>query len=302
MVWVWLAFALAGFVRPAWQWFRRQRSQSWPTAQGQIEQVSVEPPSQLSRFVNAQGHGSTYTAQLVYSYVVGGQAYRGRWRQEFGSEDDATGFIRGLEGRPVLVLYNPGRTSSSTLLESAVAALLESRPPSAYGNAGRETYVPAWARPLLWPFVLLSAAGLVLSMWVHFGAIAGRRVAPEPFFWILHGGVFIVWFPAIFIANRRGRKARKRDFWKAAFKDSPSLKYVFYAFSGYAVLSSLIFSAPTPVRPAAIGYTPVEIWLRFSSGWMVFYSAALTILYSAAQTPSESRIEPPSVEGDKVRR
>jgi hypothetical protein len=40
----------------------------------------------------------------------------------------------------------------------------------------RVSEVPGWAKPQLWPFILLSAIGLGLSLWVHLGAVAGRTV------------------------------------------------------------------------------------------------------------------------------
>lgn len=63
--------------------------------------------------------------------------------------------------------------------------------------------MPGWAKPLLWPFVVLSAVGLGLSLWVHLGAVAGRRVAPEAFFWMLHMGIFVVWIPAVLVDRKR---------------------------------------------------------------------------------------------------
>ena len=61
----------------------------------------------------------------------------------------------------------------------------------------------------------LSAIGLGLSLWVHFGAVAGRRVAPEAFFWMLHVGIFVVWFPAVFVATKRVGNAGRKDYLEA---------------------------------------------------------------------------------------
>src|SRR5580765_5383427 len=36
-VWVWIAFMLAGWVRPAWNAFKRHREASWPSVLGRIE-------------------------------------------------------------------------------------------------------------------------------------------------------------------------------------------------------------------------------------------------------------------------
>src|SRR5690242_5045331 len=56
---------------------------------------------------------------------------------------------------------------------------------------------------LLLPFLALAATGLVLSVVVHVTALLGK---PQPLgddpFWMLHVGVFVVWVPALFAANR----------------------------------------------------------------------------------------------------
>src|SRR5438874_12591567 len=91
-----------------------------------------------------------YVAELGYSYSVAGNGYSGRYRRDLPTEDEADEFGRDLEGKPVTVHYS---------------------------------------RPFLWFFMLLSAFGLILSLWVHLGAVMGRRVAPAAFFWGLHIGI-----------------------------------------------------------------------------------------------------------------
>jgi hypothetical protein len=129
---------------------------------------------------------------------------------------------------------------------------------------------------------------------VHFGAVAGKKVAPEPFFWMLHVGIFVVWFPAVLVANRRVGKSSPRNYWDVVFRDSPAwFKYAVYGFLGYAVVNFLIFISQAPNGKEFPGEgTPVVVWRGFSGHWMACYSAALAILYSAVRSDSESRIDP----------
>ena len=48
---------------------------------------------------------------------------------------------------------------------------------------------------LLYPFVFLSALGLVLSITAHVAALLGFNVPPAAMG--LHIGILIVWFPAV---------------------------------------------------------------------------------------------------------
>lgn len=194
--------------------------------------------------------------------------------------------VRDLQSKSVNVSFNPRKPASSALLEDEVSALLSSRPPVPGGTLqARVSEVPAWAKPLLWPFIVLSAVGLGLSLWVHLGALAGRRVAPEAFFWLLHVGIFVVWIPAVLVGMKRVGTASRKDYWKLALKGAPEwLRYVIYGFLGYAVVNFAIFFFQAP--HGNIGANPPAIvWRGVSGHWMAFYSAALGILYAAAATP-----------------
>jgi hypothetical protein len=136
--------------------------------------------------------------------------------------------------------------------------------------------------PVLWLFIWISAIGLVVSLWVHVGAVLGHRVAPEAFFWILHLGIFIVWFPAVITARSVVGNVSRVDFWKVALKGSPEwMRYMVYGFFGYAGVNFLLFM--TKVTGGSNGANPpAVVWRGFSGHWMAFYAAALAILYSAA--------------------
>jgi hypothetical protein len=277
---VWVAFALAGLAKPAWSWFRRQRAAGWPVAEARIESIEVTKPS--FSFTTKRGY---YVAELGYSYSVAGTSHWGRYRREFPTEGEAEEFVRDLKGKPVAVHCNSTSPSSSALLEPDIEALLQNRAPTPADFLLTTNSVPDWIRPFLWVFVWLSAIGLVVSLWVHIGAVMGRSV--PSLFWILHFGIFVVWFPAVFVAQRLVGNVNRKDFWKVVLKGAPDwMRYMVYGFFGYATLNFLFFM--TKASSGGSGANPPAEWRGFSGHWMAFYSAALAILYSAARTVDTS--------------
>ena len=283
VVWVWLAMLLVGFAQPLWRWLKRQRAQGWPTVPGRIESVEVK-----KKLFAARGNRLRYAAELAYKYALEGQYHSGRYRRDFAYEQEGWEFARDLKGKSVLVSYNPSNPAKSLLLEDAVNTLLASRPPAPAGNLKHGGgNVPGWARPLLWPFVALSAIGLALSLWVHLAAVAGRRVAPEAFFWMLHIGIFVVWIPAVLVSNRRVGSMSRKDFWKLVLRGAPEwMLYMVYGFLGYAMLNFAAFMLQAPQGGSGAN-PPAVVWRGFSGHWMAFYSAALAILYSAVTVPED---------------
>jgi len=186
-VYVWLALIFAGWLKPVWRWYLRQRASSWPTASGQIEYASVSEAKRFFISTAPRGSSPTYVGELGYSYFVAGSTYAGRYKREFGSEEEALEFVRDSKGKPVAVQYHPSKPSTSTLLESSVETLLNTRPPKPQAEV--ELFKSAladdslsWPKPVLWACVGLSAVGLVLSLWVHLGAVMGRRVVTRGVF------------------------------------------------------------------------------------------------------------------------
>lgn len=288
VVYVWLAFILVGWLKPLWRWIQRQRASSWPTASGQIEYASVSEAKRFFLSSSPRRNSPTYVGELGYSYFVAGNTYSGRYKREFGSEEEALEFVRDLKGKPVAVQYNPSKPSTSTLLESSIETLLNTRPPKPQAEV--ELFKSAladsslsWPKPVLWACVGLSAVGLVLSLWVHLGAAMGRRVAPEALFWILHMGIFVVWLPTVLVARKRVGNRSSKDYWKVVLRGSPDwMRYMVYGFFGYAFLNFALFMTKAPSGSGS-GATPPIVWRGFSGHWMLFYSAALATLYSAAK-------------------
>lgn len=281
-VFVWLAFTAAGFATPLWQRLKRHRAQSWSSAQGQIESVDAKQPRVLFFFTPSKDRSATHVAELNYSYSVAGSAFVGHYKREFPTEWDARDFLRDLKGKSVTVLVNPDKPSLSTLSESAIETLLQTRPQISEDEliAANPTnsVLPRFA-PFLRIFLMLSGIGFVASLWINIGSMMSRRIAPESFFVILHVGIFVVWFPAVLVAKRRIGNLQRKDFWKVVLRGAPDWMRYFvnavgvYAFAGFFV--SAVHS------PAEGGQLDPSAWGQFSGVWMVFYSAAFAILYAA---------------------
>jgi hypothetical protein len=215
---------------------------------------------------------------------LAGVSYSGLYTRGIPTEDEAEEFVRGLQGKPIVVHYNPEKPSRSALLERDVKLLLQSRSPVPPAPLPPPRSLPSLISSLLPIFIALSAVGLVLSLWVHLGALMGRRVAPEPFFWILHVGIFVVWLPAVLVSQRLVGTMNRNDFWKIVLKNSPDwMRYMVYAFGGYAMVNFLLFMVNAP-KGGNGANPPAVVWRGFSGHWMAFYSAALAILYSASRS------------------
>ncbi len=277
MIWVWIAFALASFIKPAWTWLQRRRGGAWPIADGRISSTGVNMPSSPWGWKQAQ-----YFAELDYTYTVAGAEYSGTYRRECATEREAEEFIRDLESRPVNVHVHPTAPDRSRLLESDIQSLLANRPPTPASSEEAPVSLPLGHGALVL-FQALSLIGLLLSLWVHIGAVLGKLVAPDFFFWGLHVGIFVVWFPAIFVARGLVGNLQRKDLWKVVLKGSPEwVRYMLYGFLTYAFVNFALFMLHAPPgdhRPNP----PVEDWRGFSGHWMAFYFSAFAILNSAAR-------------------
>lgn len=292
MFYVWLGLIAAGWLKPLWRWIQRNRAKSWPLTTGEIESATVNKSKGFLVSSTPRGGSLPYVAELGYSYSVSGKAEAGFYKRELSTEEEASEFVRDLKGKPVAVHYNPNNPTSSTLSEQSVETLLQTRAPRPAGEmftSGSANSISRLLSPFLWVFVALSAAGLVISLWVHLGAVMGRRVAPEPFFWMLHVGIFLVWFPAILVAQKRVGNMQRKDFWKVVLNGSPEwMRYTVYGFFGYALINFALFILKAPYGSRGDNPSTAD-WRGFSGHWMAFYSAAFAILYSAARANENGR-------------
>lgn len=100
--------------------------------------------------------------------------------------------------------------------------------------------------------------------------------------WALHIGIFVVWFPTVFVGYRFTRGVSRKDFWKIALIGCPKwMRQAVYVIFGYGILNFIYFMATTMNQPQSHGDAPPEVIRGFSGHWMIFYSVAFATLYSA---------------------
>jgi len=279
-----------GYLQPARRWLAKRRATAWPAVSGQIESVNVAQPKPTTflGLTLSTNDSPVFRTEIAYSYRVGGNSYFGTKQREFAEEQEAWEYLRDLAGKTVDVHYNPSKPGISYLSGASLQVLLQSRPPAPAGlSVDAARILPPWTRPFLWFFAVLSLVGLVLSLFVHIQALLGN--AMPPLYWGLHVGIFVVWFPAVFVAQHRtGKKARK-DFWKIVMQGAPAwMRYATFAFLFYAVGNFLLFMSDAPAKPT-LGNASSAEWRGFSGHWMAFYSAAFTLLYAAVNQSAGPR-------------
>ena len=276
--WIFVAvFGILGNLPAAWRWWRRRSAQSWPLTQGRIEHVNV-PSGETKIFglTLTNSNNRQIKAQITYSYSMNGEPFRGTYSRAFGRAEEAWEFLRDLEGKPVEVHVDSNNAGRSSLSESSLETLLQSRPTA---PPSREGEIPSWLRPLLWPVMALALLGLVLSVWVHLQAIAG--VMPDSWFLALHVGIFVVFIPAVFVAQRRVGTTNRCDFWKVVLRGAPIwMKYASYGLFGYTLLNFFWAFNKLLTGHSQHAMTPNE-WRLFSGHWMVFYFTSFAILYAS---------------------
>jgi len=232
-----------------------------------------------------------FVAELKYSYSVSGQNYVGSFEQKFATEQEARECIHDLAGKLAFVRYDPGRPDRSMLLPQSLEAVLSSLSlaTDVNGTALPRRNLPQWSLPFLQFFLALAGVGFVVSLWVHIGAVFGVKVAPDYFFFLLHVGIFVVFFPAVLISQRLVGNTRRRDFWKVALRDVPPwLRYGVYVCFGYAIVNFLFFMTNTPAggrSPAP----PTQVWRGFSGHWMLFYGISFALLYAGTVASRNQR-------------
>jgi hypothetical protein len=172
-------------------------------------------------------------------------------------------------------------------------------------------------------FAALAAAGLAVSAAVHFSTFAGvDPLDVLPLVWVLHLGIFLVFAPGIAAANRV--KRGDRGSFASQFPHAPRwligmTGFLFvYALVNFAVFIFLMRDgSPTRREDGTYAVTDHGRVVReisagefhrrqgyvargFSGHWMLFYSAALTMLVSSARASAARQEETGLVDGTLV--
>jgi hypothetical protein len=146
---------------------------------------------------------------------------------------------------------------------------------------------------LVKPVLVLSALGLFLSLIAHITALAGLDLHLGNWIFVLHGGIFIVWFPAVILAMRLGRGKTRSPWgfgfasWKQVLAGCPPwMTYLLIGLFIYALLNFFFFMGNVSTHVSLDGQpASTDVIRGFSGHWLVFYSAAFAIAYSAFKRP-----------------
>ncbi len=145
-------------------------------------------------------------------------------------------------------------------------------------------------RYIFYPLIVLAAIGLLLSIIVHISSFAGF-IPLGKYSWGLHVGAIVIWFPAVLamMANLKGQLF-KLD-WKEAFILNPFRHRFFKGCPKWMIiLTSLVFIYGILNFVIFMGFEKstgfesidtAQMLRGFSGHWMIFYSAAMSILYSS---------------------
>ncbi len=273
---------------PIWKWLQRERVKSWPTTSGFVEYVGDAEPRKFLGLAIQQG-SSQGALEIQYSYSALGQSFRGRHRLDSASKFIADEFTSRLLRLPVQVQYHPDKPSISALSDSSIEALLRQAPPLSSEEkqlirAAHE--IPAIYRPWLQPLMYLALAGFLISLCINIACVFGKQLPPDVPFFIMHMGIFVVFFPAVWAAKKMLGSTARRDFWKVVMKNAPDfVRHIFYIIFAYEWLiwiGVLGFFRATSQRPPG-----GPDWFVFSGTWMIFYYTSFAILLSARNSNSK---------------
>ena len=143
--------------------------------------------------------------------------------------------------------------------------------------------IPAIYRPWLQPLMYLALAGFLMSLGINIACVLGKQVPSDMPFFLMHVGIFVVFFPAIFAAQKMVGNTRRRGFWKAVLKEAPEgFYYLFYVVFAYSWLTGIqgFFNGSPGSSQRSTPFGGPD-WLAFSGVWMTFYYASFVILLSA---------------------
>jgi hypothetical protein len=92
-----------------WRFVRFSNSSNWPMMPATVEEVTVQTHYRRS--------STTYTAELIYSYQVGGEYYSGRYTADSFSEGDANAIASKHPKRSTVQIHvNPAKPEVSDLI------------------------------------------------------------------------------------------------------------------------------------------------------------------------------------------
>jgi len=256
--------------------------EGWPTVYGTVDDAVVEEKTGKDE--------EPYETNLFYSYTVEGSAYRGVYSQNFDDEAEARDFVSRLQGCRVPVHYNSRRSERSGLLPHEVETAASG---STRAGARLEPvivegadYVLGPYRLFTLPFFVSGTSGFLCCLVIHLAAVIGRPVdLTIDQFWLMFGGVFTVFFPAILIVTYMQRYEFAKPYFthpEQFYSDwVPWLLKVLFAytvfnffFCTYVLHAASHFSSGDPPPDA-------NTIRSFSGVCLLFYAFSAAMLYVA---------------------
>jgi hypothetical protein len=137
---------------------------------------------------------------------------------------------------------------------------------------------------LLIPLMALAGIGFFLSLAAHLLALSGHLPPGGEAVFALHFGVFVVWFPAVFVCIRLRRGQRSCFSWWQILSGCPTwMRYAAMGLFGYAMLNFFLAVGNQP-HTHTNELSP-EVLRAFSGHWLLFYAMAFCIFFSAFRKP-----------------
>ncbi|HVM93169.1 MAG TPA: hypothetical protein VMT67_10185 [Terriglobales bacterium] len=128
------------------------------------------------------------------------------------------------------------------------------------------------ARLVAYTVMMLALLGLLLSLGAYVFEFAGIYSPPQNRPPLLFFGIFIVWFPTIFLMNKLTEDFKQKDMWKAALRGCPP----WMRKSMWAVVGVVSALAYLPVVLKVQRPYP-DVFVLFPG---CFYAASFCITYS----------------------
>jgi len=144
-----------------------------------------------------------------------------------------------------------------------------------------------YVKRLVYPFLVLAVVGLILTLIAHLSMWAGSDNPLTKHYFTLFVGVPVIWLPTILVSHLLTRDAKQKDLGKVCMRGCPAwIRYMSTGFFIYAFISVgfVLFGMYTDIRGGGSGDgTPKYLSLGFSGFFMMFYSTATAVLYSATK-------------------
>lgn len=209
------AFAAAA-AQKLWRGYLDRRSETWPISYGRIDRANVDSDKKTAKIT------------CYYTYSVGTEKFVGQFKMNFDTSNEAEAWVDALNKKQVAVHYDPGKPERSRLRQIDLAPIVQAAAPL---RPARAEPIPAWRHALALAGLLLSGAGLVISIGMLLGELTGKALVPMQVAVYTASFAYFVFLGGIWIFQQDKRKARATSAW---------MKFLGYALLYYAIFAAII--------------------------------------------------------------